>query len=296
MIGFWSSTRRRGAVVRRVVVGIGMLLSAGMWLAAAPPALPDVPGSLRFAVIGDMGTGARPQFEVAAQMAALRARFSYDLVLMVGDNLYGRQRPEDIVAKFERPYAPLLQAGVLFYGALGNHDDPETRFYPPFHMNGERYYSFVRQDTRFFVLDTNRMDRTQVTWVERALRDSRERWKIVIFHHPLYSNARRHGSDMQLRIILEPLLVRAGVNVVFSGHDHVYERSVPQKGITYFVTGSSGKLSPGDVRRSPATAAAFDDDNAFVIVEIAGESLHFEAIARSGATVDSGVVRRRPQT
>ena len=57
----------------------------------------------RFAVIGDMGTGARPQFEVGQQMAALRATFPFDIVLMVGDNLYGRQRPEDIVAKFERP-------------------------------------------------------------------------------------------------------------------------------------------------------------------------------------------------
>jgi 3',5'-cyclic AMP phosphodiesterase CpdA len=282
--------------VRRVIIAISVLFAIGTWLTAAPLGLPDVPGSLRFAVIGDMGTGARPQFEVAAQMAELRARFTYDLVLMVGDNLYGRQRPVDIVAKFERPYASLLQAGVVFYGALGNHDDPETRFYEPFHMNGVRYYSFVRQDTRFFVLDTNLMDRKQVAWAETALRESTERWKVVIFHHPLYSNARRHGSDVQLRTILEPMLVQAGVNVVFSGHDHVYERLVPQKGITYFVTGSSGKLSPGDVRRSSATAAAFDDDNAFVIVEIAGGSLHFQAISRTGAIVDSGVVSRRPQT
>jgi 3',5'-cyclic AMP phosphodiesterase CpdA len=282
--------------VRRVIVGLCVVLAVGSWLTAAPIALPDAPGSLRFAVIGDMGTGQRPQLDVAAQMAALRARFPYDLVLMVGDNLYGRQQPADIVAKFDRPYAALLQAGVLFYGALGNHDDPGTRFYDPFHMNGERYYSFVREGARFFVLDTNIMDRKQVAWAETALRDSSERWKIAIFHHPLYSNARRHGSDVQLRTILEPLLVKAGVNVVFSGHDHVYERLVPQKGITYFVTGSSGKLSPGDVRRSPTTAAAFDDDNAFVIVEIAGESLHFQAISRKGAIVDSGVVNRRPST
>jgi 3',5'-cyclic AMP phosphodiesterase CpdA len=282
--------------VRRVIVGLCVVLAVGSWLTAAPIALPDAPGSLRFAVIGDMGTGQRPQLEVAAQMAALRARFSYDLVLMVGDNLYGRQQPADIVAKFDRPYAPLLQAGVLFYGALGNHDDPGTRFYDPFHMNGERYYSFVREGARFFVLDTNIMDRKQVAWAETALSDSSERWKIAIFHHPLYSNARRHGSDVQLRTILEPMLVKAGVNVVFSGHDHVYERLVPQKGITYFVTGSSGKLSPGDVRRSPTTAAAFDSDNAFVIVEIAGESLYFQAISRTGAIVDSGVVNRRPTT
>ena len=229
-------------------------------------------------------------------MAALRSRFAYDMVLMVGDNLYGRQRPEDLVAKFDRPYAPLLQAGVLFYGALGNHDDPSTRNYPPFHMNGERYYTFARQNVRFFMLDTNLMDRTQLAWAETAFRESSELWKIAVFHHPLYSNAARHGSDVQLRTIIEPTLVRYGVSAVFSGHDHIYERLTPQKGITYFVTGSSGKLSPGDVRQSPSTAAAFDSDNAFAIVEIAGGQLYFQAISRTGAIVDSGVIERRPTT
>src|SRR5688500_7573744 len=173
--------------MRRSLISVLLALAVVTSAAAAGIALPDAPGSLRFAVIGDMGTGERPQFDVAGQMAALRARFSYDMVLMVGDNLYGRQRPEDIAAKFDRPYAPLLQAGVLFYGALGNHDDPETRTYTPFNMNGERYYSFARQNARFFMLDTNIMDRQQLAWAEAALRDSREAWKIAIFHHPLYS-------------------------------------------------------------------------------------------------------------
>jgi 3',5'-cyclic AMP phosphodiesterase CpdA len=281
--------------MRRLLISVGLILAAAR-LAASGIALPDTPGSLRFAVIGDMGTGERPQFEVASQMAGLRARFTYDLVLMVGDNLYGRQRPEDIVAKFERPYAPLLQAGVLFYGTLGNHDDPETRHYAPFNMKGERYYTFARQNVRFVVLDTNLMDRKQIAWAEAALRDAVEPWKIASFHHPLYSNAGRHGSNVQLRTIIEPLLVKYGVNVAFSGHDHVYERTTPQKGITYFVTGSSGKLSPGDVNRASTTAAAFDTDNAFAIVEIVGDTLYFQAISRSGAVVDSGVIERRPTT
>ena len=282
--------------MRRFVASVFLILAAAAALAAGGVALPDTPGSLRFAVIGDMGTGERPQLDVAEQMAALRAWFTYDMVLMVGDNLYGRQRPEDIAVKFDRPYATLLQAGVLFYGTLGNHDDPDTRNYASFHMNGERYYTFARDRTRFFILDTNIMDRKQLAWAEAALANATEPWKIAIFHHPLYSNARRHGSDVQLRTIMEPLLVKYGVNVAFSGHDHVYERITPQKGITYFVTGSSGKLSPGDVKRTPTTAAAFDTDNAFAIVEIAGDLLYFQAISRSGAIVDSGVIERRPTT
>jgi 3',5'-cyclic AMP phosphodiesterase CpdA len=278
------------------VLSVCLILAVASGLTAAGIALPDTPGSLRFAVIGDMGTGERPQLDVAERMAALRTRFTYDMVLMVGDNLYGRQRPEDIAVKFDRPYEKLLQAGVLFYGALGNHDDPETRHYQAFNMSGERYYTFARGNTRFFVLDTNIMDRRQLAWAEAALRDATEPWKIAIFHHPLYSNARRHGSDVQLRTIIEPLLVKYGVNVAFSGHDHVYERITPQKGITYFVTGSSGKLSPGDVKRTPSTAAAFDTDNAFAIVEVVNDTLFFQAISRAGAIVDSGTIERRPKT
>jgi 3',5'-cyclic AMP phosphodiesterase CpdA len=283
--------------MRRLLCTILLLAATAGLLGGQGLGLPNAPGSLRFAVIGDMGTGERPQFEVAEQMVALRANVNYDLVLMVGDNLYGRQRPEDILAKFDRPYAALLATGVLFYGVLGNHDDPNTRFYKPFNMNGERYYTFTRDRVRFFMLDTNVMDRKQLAWAEAALQQATEPWRIAIFHHPLYSNAGRHGSDIQLRTVLEPMLVKAGVQVVFSGHDHVYERIAPQQGVTYFVTGSGGKLSAGDVRRAGNTAAAFDSDRAFAIVEIAGDTLYFQAISRTGAVVDAGVIqRRRPTT
>jgi 3',5'-cyclic AMP phosphodiesterase CpdA len=113
-----------------------------------------------------------------------------------------------------------------------------------------------------------------------------------VFHHPLYSDGGRHGSDVALRVVLEPLLVRHGVRVVFSGHDHFYERTAPQKGITYFVAGSSGKLARGDVVRSRMTAAAFDQDQAFVAVEVGADELFFQAISRTGAIVDSGSIRR----
>jgi hypothetical protein len=80
---------------------------------------------------------------------------------------------------------------------------------------------------------------------------------------------------------------------VFASHDHVYERLTPQKGITYFIEGSSGQLRKGDVRRSAMTAAAFDQDQTFMLVEVNRDQMHFEAISRSGRIVDSGVVRQR---
>jgi 3',5'-cyclic AMP phosphodiesterase CpdA len=283
--------------MRKLVTSIVLAIALATWAPASQElGLPLRPDSLKLAVIGDNGTGDKPEFDIGQQMATARARFPFELVIMLGDNMYGRQQPQDFVDKFQRPYAPLLQAGVSFYAALGNHDSLSNRSYPGFTMGGERYYTFVRKGVRFIVLDTNLMDPPQLAWAEEQLKQSAEHWKIAYFHHPLYSDGGRHGSNVELRVLLEPLLARYGIDVVFSGHDHVYERIKPQKGITYFVEGSSGQLRKGDVKRSDMTAAAFDQDQTFMLVEIAGDEMVFQAISRTGLVVDSGVVRRRPST
>ena len=279
--------------MRRLFVTL-LLVSALVHQRAAAEAtsLPNRPESLKFAVIGDNGTGERPEYEVAAQMTTKRAGFPFDMVIMLGDNLYGRQQPGDFIQKFSRPYAPLLDAGVKFYAALGNHDQQTNRNYEPFNMGRERYYTYARANVRFFVLDSNYLDPAQFTWIDGALNAAKEEWKICYFHHPLYSDGRTHGSEVDLRVRLEPLFVKYGVDVVFSGHDHVYERITPQKGIQYFVSGSAGQLRKGDVKRSAMTAAAFDQDQSFMLVEVAGTDLFFEAISRTGQTVDSGVIHK----
>lgn len=283
--------------MRKVFVAVFVTLLAGGWVAARQNVeLPLEPGSLKFAVIGDNGTGDAQQYDVGKQMATARARFPFDFVIMLGDNMYGRQQPQDYVDKFERPYATLLQAGVLFYATLGNHDDQAQRFYNRFNMGGERYYTFAKNNVRFYVFDSNLMDPKQVSWIDATLKQPSEGWKICYFHHPLYSDAGRHGSDVELRVMLEPLLVQSGVDVVFSGHEHVYERIQPQKGITYFIDGSGGQLRKGDITRSPMTAAAFDQDQTFMLVEISGNEMVFQAISRSGRVVDAGVIHRRPKT
>jgi 3',5'-cyclic AMP phosphodiesterase CpdA len=280
--------------VRRLLPVLAFLFIIGARLlpAQTTATLPVRPGSLKFAVIGDSGTGDTPQFDIGARMTEARASFPFELVIMLGDNLYGRQQPQDFVTKFERPYASLLSAGVLFYASLGNHDSPNNRLYPRFNMGGERYYSYARKNVRFFALDSNQMDPMQLAWIDNALKQSGDQWKICYFHHPLYSNGGRHGSEVDLRVVLEPLFVKYGVNVVFSGHDHIYERIKPQRGITYFVNGSSGELRKGDTRPSAMTAAYFDQDQAFSLVEISGDDLFFQARSRTGRTVDGGVVHR----
>jgi 3',5'-cyclic AMP phosphodiesterase CpdA len=289
--------------MRRLVI-VGWLTGVVMVAAAQPPAPvcsaapqpANQPDSLKFAVIGDNGTGDAPQYDVGRQMASVRGRFPFDFVIMLGDNMYGRQQPQDFLDKFERPYAALLGCDIKFFATLGNHDQPTNRNYKGFNMNGERYYSFARKQVRFFVFDTNQLDRQQLAWIADALPRAAEPWKIAYFHHPLYSDAGRHGSNVELRVTLEPLLVDNGINVVFSGHDHVYERLKPQKGITYFIEGSSGQLRRGDIVESPLTAAYFDRDQTFMLVEVGAEQMTFQTISRNGEIVDSGIIRRRSIT
>lgn len=267
------------------------VLTAG--LAAQELRLPNKEGSVKFAVIGDNGTGERAQYELGALMAKYQDQFKFDTVIMLGDNMYGSQQPKDFAAKFERPYKALLDREVKFYAALGNHDNQENRFYKPWNMDGKRYYSYKKDNVRFFVLDTDYLDSAQRQWIEKELKESTDDWKIVYFHHPLYSSGGRHGSEMDLRIILEPLFIKYGVNVVFQGHDHIYERTHPQKGILYFVEGSSGKLRRGDLKKTPLTAAGTDAEETFMLVEIEKDEMYFQAVGRSGKIVDSGSFRRQ---
>ena len=270
-----------------------VLVAVSLLAAQQAALLPARPDSLKFAVIGDTGTGDTPEYEVGTRMSEARSTFPFEMVIMLGDNLYGRQNPQDFVTKFQRPYQSLLTAGVLFYASLGNHDNPANRSYPSFNMGGERYYTYTKKNVQFFALDSNAMDQPQLTWLDNALKQSPEPWKICYFHHPLYSDGGRHGSEVELRVVLEPLFVKYGVSVVYSGHDHIYERIKPQKGITYFVNGSSGELRRGDVHPSQMTAAYFDRDQAFSLVEIDGDDLFFQARSRVGEMVDSGVIHRQ---
>jgi len=259
-------------------------------------ALPNKPDTLHFAVIGDNGNGDKAQYEIGRQMLKWHGRFPFSLVVMCGDNIYGADRPQDYRKKFYDPYKPLLDKGVKFYASLGNHDSREQRHYEYFNMKGELYYSFKapKEDVRFFALESTYMDPDQLKWVEDELQKSGEKWKIPFFHHPLYSSARTHGSQVKLREVLEPLFIKYNVSLVLTGHDHVYERIKPQNRIQYFVEGSSGQLRKGDLRRgSPLTAFGYDTDRTFMLFEIDGDNLTFNAINMSGDLIDSGVITRR---
>ena len=285
--------------VSRFLLAAATACSAASLAAQAParpsaqtPALPLRSGSVRFLVLGDAGTGDKPQYEVAQQIINYGRRFPFTFAILLGDNIYGPERPQDFAKKFERPYKHLIESGVEFHAALGNHDDPNQKYYKLYNLGGERYRTFKKDNVRFFILDSNYLDPEQVRWLTKELESSGSDWKIAYFHHPLYTTARR-GPEVELRAILEPIFVKHGVDVVFAGHEHIYERFKPQKGIYHFTVGGAAKLRRGDTRPAAIIDARFDRDRSFLLVEIAGDSLFFQAVSRTGRVVDQGALARR---
>jgi 3',5'-cyclic AMP phosphodiesterase CpdA len=161
-------------------------------------------------------------------------------------------------------------------------------------MNGQEYYRIQKGDVSFYALNSTYIDKRQIEWMESELAKDTTKWKIAFFHHPPYSSGKRHGSSEDIRAIVEPIFLKHGVDVVFAGHEHFYERIKPQKGIYYFITGAGGKIRKGDIKKnSPLTEKGYDADLSFMLIEISRDEMHYQVISRSGATVDSGVVGRR---
>src|SRR5262245_56091401 len=284
---------RRQAILSLATISVGALIKPSSIFCS------PVNDKIRFAVIGDWGTGDRDQIGVANQMFAAHQRTPFDFVISAGDNIYPNGSGRHFAKNFEHPFANLLKDRVKFYAVLGNHDVEAGRQdqcqYSLFNMGGQNYYKIERGDgqAEFFMLDSNDFGADQANWLESSLRDSRAKWKIEVFHHPLYSSGKRHGSASGLRTRLEPLFTRYGVNLAISGHDHIYERIKPQQGIQYFVSGAAGKVRRGDVNRaSGLSAASFDDDNHFMTFEVSGGEASFQAISESGRVVDNGMVKQ----
>lgn len=226
---------------------------------------------VEFIAIGDAGTGAFGQRLTAEAMRKKADHDSISFVLCLGDNFYefGVRSTDDQQwkDKFERMYtSPSLN--VPFYAVLGNHDyrqNPQaqveyTRKTTRWNMP-DRFYTFIREiddsaSAKFFCLDTQPMAylrsndlsigkdsakyMPQLRWLEKELSESSARWKIVLGHHPLYSNG-EHGNNKELASLLEPFLVRHAVDFYLSGHEHDLQLLKPVKGVNYVISGGGGK-------------------------------------------------------
>ncbi|MFY0579952.1 metallophosphoesterase [Cystobacter fuscus] len=267
---------------------------------------------VRFAVLGDFGIEGSAQAAVARSLQARRP----ELVVTVGDNIYESGTDAEFESNFLRPLASLL-AEVPFFPSLGNHEyvtnqgQPylDNLYLPANNPRGtERYYSFDWGSVHFVALDSSCLrgsataDRCtadeQLKWLEQDLAASRAHWKVVCLHHPLWSSG-KYGSFVPLRQRLAPILEAGGVDLVFSGHEHDYERSRPMKGdaevqpgtaggITYVVVGSGGASLRPFTKAKPAWSVVRDaENNGFLEVSVQGMRLHAQLVTPSGKEVDS---------
>jgi hypothetical protein len=260
---------------------------------------PSAPFS--FVVIGDHGTN------ISTSQAAVRDRMlalEPDFIVSVGDMIYDEGAADDFDPKFFTPYAPLLRR-VVFWPCLGNHDIRtdggapwRAAFYTPADNadDNEGYYSFVQGNATFVVLDSNRSTSpgsAQYEFLEQALAASTTTWKFVFFHHTIYSSG-AHGSATGIREDLVPLFDRYGVDIVFMGHDHDYERTVPLLGDapvgagegTVYITTGGGGASLRSVDRSDFTAYA-ESEFHVTRVSVDGGTLRAEMVRPDGKVRDA---------
>jgi hypothetical protein len=273
-------------------------------LTLPPRAWTATDDTLVFAALGDNGSGGRQAMAVAEQLAHTYRRHPFGHVSLLGDICYYgpiRRRFDDV---FLKPMGPLIDAGVDFQLAIGNHDgglyyDDETLAEVEDRLTllgtPARYYTSTRGPVDFFYLDSSApglfgpAGSAQLSWLDDALASATSRWRIVALHHPIYSSG-RHGPTPRLDTLLEPLLVRHDVDLVLAGHDHHYERTVPIDGITHVVSGGGCKLTP--VRPRPYTAFAVSALQ-FMLFHVRGDRLTGRCISPNGAVIDQFDLRAR---
>ena len=211
------------------------------------PFEPEPP--LHLAVVGDSGDSGSGLDRTAAAVSEVGDQQPFDLLLLLGDNVYPDGDPERLDETVFIPFGPVLDQGVDLYAILGNHDVMRTDGSAQMEALGMegRYWSTDLGDVLLVGLDSNSFDDPdQLEWLEATLRSSDDPWKIVAIHHPPYS-AGYQGSSLEIRRELAPLMEEYGVQLVLSGHDHDYQRSTTINGVTYVVSGAgSGSRRTGE--------------------------------------------------
>lgn len=243
----------------------------------------------RFIAFGDWGAGTPFQKDIAAQVTRSYQRTPYDAVLLLGDNIY----PTGDIKKFGKSYFTdmypvLIQSGVNFIVALGNHDRHDSHELDQlafFRMPGF-YYQVSKPHVDFFVLETNVFanDQVQQRWLDKALKDSRAEWKVVMGHHPIYSSG-EHGMNPGLQKVLEPLLVKHKVDLYLAGHDHEYERFKPIKGVQHIVSGGGGAYLRDFEKPLPASLIRVKAHH-FLSFDVSEYAMRMQVIDKFGKMID----------
>ena len=267
---------------------------------------PDPGGALDFVMVGDSGQGTngipnQALLDVAAQMDALDP----DFILHLGDVIYPKGEAANYQPYFFNPYQNLLDGAPIF-PSLGNHDygTPDAQpyldvFYLPANnpLGTERYYSFDWGDAHFVALDTTPpryKDSAMLQWLQSDLATSTAHWKFVFFHHAVYTSG-PHWFDPtrpEMQVTLEPIFMQYDVDLVFNGHDHDYERSKPQNGVIYIVSGGGGATTYPVLQQQFSAYA--ESVHHTVQVQIDGCILSLRAINKDGAVIDQIALAKCP--
>jgi len=269
-----------------------------------------------FLVFGDSGMGSRAQYLLAREMLASQP--PPDFILHTGDIVYPAGERTLYEERFFAPYRALL-ASIPLWPCLGNHDVRSDGAAPAYEEvfvvpdNGpaglppKHNYWFNHASCRVAVIDSNADEKTLrahvAPWILSVMSPRDARWKFVALHHPPYT-AGKYPPDATIQDTLVPVFEEAGVDVVFSGHDHNYQRTHPLRagqvvqpgdGIAYIVTGAGGAklydLRPPDQRPS-WIAAADDQHHSFTQVTVEDGQLTVRQIARGGSILDEFVLRK----
>jgi predicted phosphodiesterase len=273
-------------------------------LVVEPEAWTTTDDAITFAVLGDNGTGGRNQMDVARQMALTYQQSPFGVVLLAGDISYYGSIDDRWQEVFVEPYKPLIDAGVEWELAIGNHEISEKKSdYAVEEIQAQirrfgkpgTYYVANHGPMDVFVLDstiplsTGEGGPEQLAWLEEQLAASVARWKVALVHQPGYSSG-KHGSSVEVRDAVQPLFVRYGVDVVFTGHDHHYERTVPQDGVVWIVSGAGAKLTRVDGADFTAHA---ESTLQFMLVRIDGDTMDIQALTTDGSVIDQVTLQAR---
>jgi acid phosphatase len=315
-----KQTRRqfvRTLFVATQAAAIGALLPRQLFATEAPA------GGLNFIVFGDWGRqGRKDQVEVATQMGVAAQAVKAQFVISVGDNFYenGVASVDDPQwqSSFEKVYAaPSLQ--VPWWVILGNHDyhgNCEAQI--EYHKISSRWNMPARYYTRtehideqnvvdFFYLDTTPMaqasdDRKvsgnelkhqdldrQIAWLDAALAASSAPWKIVVGHHPVYSDGIHGDTPYVIKHVL-PLLEKYQVPAYFNGHDHDLQHLQAGK-VNLFCSGGGSK--PRDIVLRSSHSKFGRGTGGFIAANLKADALEVRMIDDRGRQLYTATVPRR---
>jgi len=253
------------------------------------PFPPESQPWLRVALAGDVGTGGEREQETAEAITEQSRLDPYDILMLLGDNVYPAGDPERLQATVYQPFGPLLDRGTELFAILGNHDVQggvgEAQL-DALQMPG-RWYAVEQGDLLGIALDsTIPDDPEQLAWLEETLAGSDATWKLVGLHHPPFSSG-MHGSNEAVADAFVPLFERYGVQIVFSGHEHDYQRTEPINGVTYIVTGAAA-----ETRRTGTedfTAVAWSTHH-YVDMHVFDDHIVLRAIDQDGEQFDEAII------